>query len=78
VILATFLIVRAFTQSGIDIRDCFTLVKPKVYEVVLKVDTKLFYGLGSINIKAKMYELYYRQYLTRRTLRYYWSLRGLF
>ncbi len=41
--------------SGIDLRDCFTLVKPKVYGVVLKVDTKLFCGLGWINTTAKMY-----------------------
>jgi len=54
-ILATFLIVLAFTQSGIDIRDCFTLVKPKVYEVILKVDTRLFCRLGWINTTAKMY-----------------------
>jgi hypothetical protein len=43
----------AFMQLDID-RVCFTLVKPKACEVVLKVDIKLFCGLGSINIKVKM------------------------
>jgi len=38
-VLAIFLIVLVFTQSGIDLRDYFTSVKPKAYEVVLKVDT---------------------------------------
>jgi len=50
VILAIFPIVLAFTPLGIDLRDYFTLVKPKAYEVVLKEDTKLFCGLGSIDI----------------------------
>jgi hypothetical protein len=49
----------------------FTLVKPKAYEVVLKVDTKLFCGHGLISIKVKMYELRCRKYLTRKTLRDY-------
>jgi len=35
--------------------DSATPVKPKVYEVILKVDTRLFCRLGWINTTAKMY-----------------------
>lgn len=65
------------TSKDTKLMGYSTSVKPRVYEDASVVDTRLFYGRGLINIAMKTFALQYRQFLTGRTLRYYWNWKPL-